>query len=160
MEGNHNTVYRGKNLQKAQDPEQFDRYLKLTGYKEWFVIAAAALMLAAVFVWLFFGAVSTVISGAGTSTDGTLVCYFRREDTEDLSPGTELNVEGTVYTVDHVYTELFTADEIPDEILYYLPEARWYSKVEAYGGDLKDGQYLVSFVKESAAPVSTRPDEG
>ena len=95
MENDKNTVFREKNLKKAQDPEQLGSYLKLTGAREWFVIVAAALVLAAVFIWFFFGKITTVSFGAGINSDGVLLCYFSREDTEELKAGAELDAEGT-----------------------------------------------------------------
>ena len=160
MDNDKNTVFREKNLKKAQDPEQLGSYLKLTGYKEWSVIAAAALVLAAVFVWFLYGKVDTVVSGAGTVSNGVLVCYFSREDTEELRNGTELDAEGTVCIVKNVDTELFTAAEIPNEVLYYLPESRWYTRVEADGQDLEDGLYRVSFTLETEEPASMLANGG
>ncbi len=160
MENDKNTVFREKNLKKAQDPEQLGSYLKLTGAREWFVIVAAALVLIAVFVWFFFGKITTVISGAGTNSDGVLVCYFSREDTEELSPGAELKAEGTACVVQDVDTALYTAADIPNEVLYYLPESRWYSRVEADGHALADGLYRVSFSLDTEAPASMMSNGG
>ena len=154
MEEKQRTVFREESLKRAQDPEQLSSYLKLTGYREWVVVVAAALMLAAVFVWFFCGKIRTTVSGAGYNTDGVFLCYFSREDTEGLAPGAELNVSGTVFTVTDVDKTLFTASDIPNEILYYLPETRWYTRVEAVGDELADGLYQVSFIRDSDPPVS------
>ena len=158
MGDNQKTVFREKNLKKAQDPEQLNSYLKLTGYKAWFVIAAAALIIAAVFVWFYFGKITTVFSGAGTNTDGVMICYFSREDTEDLKSGAQLEAQGLACTVRNVDTQLYTAADIPNEVLYYLPESRWYTRVEADGAALEDGVYRISFTLTSEAPVSMLKD--
>lgn len=160
MENDKNTIFREKNLKRAQDPEQLANYLKVTGTKEWVVIAAAALVLAAVFVWFLFGKITTIHSGAGTNSDGALVCYFSREDTEELRPGVELKAEGTACTVTDVDTALYTAADIPNEVLYYLPESRWYSRVEADGHALADGLYRVSFSLDTEAPASMLSNGG
>jgi hypothetical protein len=76
MTDTETTVFREKNLKKASDPEQLDGYLKVTGMGPWFVILAAALVLAAIFVWVFFGKVHTIVNGAGYCKDGMIRCYF------------------------------------------------------------------------------------
>ena len=158
MGDNQNTVFREKNLKKAQDPEQLNSYLKLTGYKAWFVIAAAALVIAAIFVWFLLAKITTVFSGAGTNTGGIMICYFSREDTEDLEPGALIEAEGTVCVVKNVDTELYTAQDIPNEVLYYLPESNWYTRVEADGAALEDGLYRVSFTHTSDASAYVLKD--
>ena len=70
MTDTETTVFREKNLKKASDPEQLDGYLKVTGMGPWFVILAAALVLAAIFVWVFFGKVHTIVNG--NTGDGSL----------------------------------------------------------------------------------------
>ena len=160
MNNEKNSVFREKNLKKAQDPEQLSSYLKVTGYKEWVIISAAALVLVAVFVWFFFGKITTVYSGAGYNSDGVLLCYFIREDTEELKDGAELDAEGTACAVMDVDTALYTAADIPNEVLYYLPESRWYSRVEADGHALADGLYRVSFSLDTEAPVAMLSNGG
>ena len=91
MTDTETTVFREKTLKKASDPEQLDGYLKVTGFGPWFVILAAALVLAAIFVWAFFGRVQTVISGAGYCKNGMICCsadygsFLRRHSQHSFS---------------------------------------------------------------------------
>ena len=76
MAENEKTLFREKNLKNATDPEQLNSYLKVTGFSAWFVVIAAALVLAAIFIWAFFGKIQTSIQGAGYCTNGIVMCYL------------------------------------------------------------------------------------
>lgn len=82
MENTETTLFREKNLKKAVEPEQLDGYLKVTGFGPWFVVLAAALVLAAIFVWAFLGKIQPIITGAGYCESGTLICYVARVKSE------------------------------------------------------------------------------
>ena len=153
MTDTETTVFREKNLKKASDPEQLDGYLKVTDMGPWFVILAAALVLAAIFVWVFFGKVHTIVNGAGYCKDGMIRCYFAQNEISEITEGMTVDVQGASGTVTEVETSLFRAVDIPDDVLFLLPDARWYSTARIRC-DLDDGLYAVTCPGKATAPAS------
>lgn len=154
MDENKNTIFREKNLKKAADPEQLGSYLKVTGFGAWFVVLSAALVLAAVFIWAFFGSVETVCEGAGYCKDGVINCFFEQQQTEEILKGMKADIGGNEGTVTQVDSDLYMSDDIPYEVLYLIPDndARWYSTAKV-SCDLPDGLYSVKITVETDHPI-------
>jgi hypothetical protein len=159
MENTETTLFREKNLKKAVEPEQLDGYLKVTGFGPWFVVLAAALVLAAIFVWAFLGKIQPIITGAGYCESGTLICYVAQSEIGEITKETTVDIEGSPGRVTGIDLSLYASSEIPNDVLFLLPEARWYSTVKL-SCELEDGLYTVSFRQKAITPASfmTRGD--
>lgn len=159
MSNHANTVFREKNLQKAVGPEKLDGYLKVTGFAPWFVLLAAALVLAAVFVWVFFGRIQTTITGAGYCENGVLRCYVAQKELGEITKESVVMIEDVRGEVTGMDASLHSASEMPNELLFLLPDERWYSTVQIRC-PLEDGLYTVTFYQSEIAPSSflTRGD--
>lgn len=155
MSESEKTVFREKNLQKAAGPETLDGYLKVTSFGPWFVLLAAALVLAAVFVWAFFGTIRTTVNGAGYCEDGTLRCYVARGEIGEITEDSTAIIGGTQGTVKRIDMNLYSPFEVPNEVLFLLPESNWYSTVQL-ACPLENGLYSVTFSQKSPAPFSLR----
>ena len=153
MENTETTVFREKNLKKAAGPEQLDGYIKVTGFGPWFVVLAAALILAAVFVWAFFGKIQPVITGAGCCENGTLRCYVAQNEIAEITDETAVDIEGSPGSVTGIDMSLYNSSEISNDILFLLPDSRWYSTVKI-SCELEDGLYTVKFTQKAIAPAS------
>ena len=147
------SLFREKNLKRAEGPEQLDSYLKVTGFSAWFVVIAAALVVVALFLWLFHAEISEVVKGAGYCRDGVITCYFPQKEIEEISIGDSLDVGGSPCRITNVNSDLYLDYNIPNEVLFLLPEAKWYCTVAA-AADLPDGLYAAQFVKDPVALVS------
>ncbi len=150
---NNRSIFREKNLERAAAPEQLDAYLKVTGFSSWFVIAAAALVLCALLLWVFNGKINDVITGAGYCRDGVLTCYFPQKEIADIDIGDSLDVGGTSCRIEDVNSDLYLDYDIPNEVLFLLPEAKWYCTVEA-SADLPDGLYSAKYDKDPVVPAT------
>lgn len=153
MTDTETTVFREKTLKKASDPEQLDGYLKVTGFGPWFVILAAALVLAAIFIWVFFGKIQTAVTGAGYCENGTIRCYFAQNAIGEIPEGSTVDIQGSPGTVTEIESSLYRAVDIPDDVLFLLPDARWYSTAQIRC-DLEDGLYSVVYPGTAIAPAS------
>ena len=153
MDNRTKELFREKNMKKAAEPERFDGYLRVTGIGPWFVLLAAALILAAIFAWALFGRAQTVIAGAGICENGTLICYVAQEKIDEITVDTMVEVGGTPVRVTNIDPSLYDYSQIPNEVLYLLPDSWWYCKV-TLDCPLADGLYTVSFYQEAVAPVS------
>ncbi|MBR3174899.1 MAG: hypothetical protein IKF55_03400 [Oscillospiraceae bacterium] len=125
----------------------------MTGFGPWFVVLAAALVLAAIFVWAFCGKIQPVINGAGTCENGTLGCYVAQNEIKEITDETTVDIEGTQGKIAGIDMSLYNANEIPDDILFLLPESRWYSTVRI-SCELEDGLYAVTFLQKPITPAS------
>ena len=155
MAGTEKSVFREQSLKKAADPEQLDGYLKVTGLGAWFVVLAAAIVLTALFVWVLFGKVQTQIEGAGYCENGSITCYFALDDVTKLSKGSTVNIESMSSndiqgTISEIGSTLYREYDIPNEVLFLLPNSDWYGTVQV-SCEIEDGLYAVSYLEESTA---------
>lgn len=155
MAERENTIFREKNLKKATDPEALNGYLKVTSFRAWFIVVAAGLVLAAIFVWSFFGKVIPVIQGAGYCINGSITCYFNQKHMDELVKGAKVDIEGNEGTITQIEKDLFMARDVPYEVLYLLPDdgAVWYS-IANIKCDLVDGLYTVKYKEDEIRPFS------
>ena len=159
MEEKSKNLFREKNLLKASEPEQLDGYLKVTGFGPWFVLVTAALVLAAVFVWMFFGRLQTVVTGAGYCKDGELLCYVDQSEMEEITEDSVAEINGLRGSVTDIDLALHNPSQVPNDVRFLLPDSRWYCTVQL-SCPLEDGLYQVSFYPKSVSPASfiTRGD--
>lgn len=147
------SIFREENLKKAVDPEQLNACLKVTGVAPWMVLLAAGLVLAAVFVWFFFGKLKNVAEGAGYCRDGVITCYFRQKEIGEFTVGDPVDVEGTEGTVTEIDTGLIRKNDLPNEVMFLVPDSEWYSTVLISCG-VADGLYSVRYHEADTAPAS------
>ena len=159
MKESNPTIFREKNLKKAAGPEQLDGYLKVTGFGPWVVLLAAALVLAAIFAWAFFGKIQTTVTGAGYCENGVLRCYVAQSAVGEITGETAVMIEGTRGEVTGIDAGLHSASELANDLLFLLPEERWYCTVQI-SCPLEDGLYTATFYEREITPSSfmTRGD--
>ncbi len=155
MSEEQKTIFREKNLKKAAEPDALNDYLKVTGFSAWFVVIAAALILAAVFLWAVFGKVTPVISGAGYCSNGMIKCYFEQSRMEELKKGAKVDVEGNTGIIEKIGNDLYMEYDIPYEVLFLLPKSdeQWYSYA-MIRCDTEDGLYKVNYQEKEIRPIS------
>ncbi len=144
MDNTGKTIFREMNLKQFTEPECFDSYLRVTGFGPWFVLLAAALVLAAIFVWAFFGRLQTTAVGAGICKNGTLLCYVAQKDFDGITEDTAADIEGSEGEVTGMDATLHSFSELPKDVLLLLPDSRWYCEV-SLRCPLVDGVYTVIF---------------
>ena len=147
--------FREESLKKAADPEQLNRYVKVTGSGPWLEVAAAAQVLAAIFAWAFFGTVQTVIEGAGYCKDGIITGYFSQDTVDDIPKNAQVDIHGQPGVVVDTNSDLYLSWDVPNDILYLLPQSdsRWYATL-LIRCDLPDGLYSVKYYGEEVHPIS------
>lgn len=92
-------IFREKSIRRVSSPEQLDDYIKVTGPGMWMVMGAVILLLAGVCVWGIFGHLDTVIKTPAVVKDGTLFCYIKEADREQIAVGMQVEVKGAGYGI-------------------------------------------------------------
>lgn len=154
-EDKQQSLFIEKNLKKATDPEQLNAYLKVTGFRVWFVLLAAALILGAIFIWAVFGTIQPMIKGAGYCTDGTITCYFVQDQIKNIDIGDKVDINGNEGMVADINSDVYLDNDIPNDVLFLLPESRsgWYSSA-LISCSLADGLYSVVYYDDEIHPIS------
>ena len=89
-------IYREKSMKRISSPEQLDDYIKVTGTGMWMIMGAVILLLAGVCVWGIFGHLDTVIKAPVVVKDGTLMCYIKETDREQVAVDVPAQAYGTL----------------------------------------------------------------
>lgn len=153
MSNTEKTLFREKNLKKAAGPELLDGYLKVTGFGPWVVLLAAVLVLAAILAWAFFGKLQSTVTGAGYAENGVLRCYVAQNELEEITEETTVMIEDIRGAVTDIDAGLHSASELSNDLLFLLPEARWYCTVQV-DCPLEDGLYTVTFYQREVTPAA------
>lgn len=155
MEDSGKPLFREESLKRAAEPEQLNRYLKVTEFGPWMVILAGALVLAAVFVWSFFGVIRTTVEGAGYCKDGVITCYFSQETADNIPRGATVDIHGNTGIVTDAEGKLTVPRDIPNDVLFLLSDthSEWYYAF-LIDCDLPDGLYSVKYYGEEIHPIS------
>lgn len=92
-------IFREKSIKRISSPEQLDDYIKVTSPGMWMVMGAVILLLAGVCVWGIFGHLDTVIKTPAVVKDGTLSCYIKEADREQIAVGMQVEVKGAGHSI-------------------------------------------------------------
>ena len=146
------SVFRKKSLEKLSELDQLNSYLKVTGISAWIILAAAVMVVICIYMWGSTTRIADSIHGAGMCENGTLTCYFRQEDMDDIKSDSKVRVNGEMYEIQQIVPKLLYTYEVPREILYLSQHAEWYQTV-LVRCDLPDGTYNVSVELGTNTPL-------
>ncbi|NBH25141.1 hypothetical protein D3Z60_04895 [Lachnospiraceae bacterium] len=148
-------IYREKSMKRISSPEQLDDYIKVTGTGMWMIMGAVMLLLACVCVWGIFGHLDTVIKAPVVVKDGTLMCYIKETDREQVAVGMQVEIRGKGYSI-------LSVSDVPAQAYGALTpyamhiggfaDGEWVYMAAA-DTELADGVYEGEVVVESIAPA-------
>lgn len=78
------SIFRKESLDRISSPEEYDRYLQVTGPGVWMTLGAVVLLLVGAVIWAVFGRLNTNINVAVVSEGKSVVCLLPAERAEDL----------------------------------------------------------------------------
>ena len=64
--GEKTKLFREKNLERLESPEQLNDYLRVTSPGVWMILSAVILLLIGVFIWAVFGRIEATTQGGST----------------------------------------------------------------------------------------------
>ena len=72
--GDKSKLFREKNLERLESPEQLNDYLKVTSPGVWMILSAVILLLIGVFIWSVFGKIEATTQAAVVTENGGSTC--------------------------------------------------------------------------------------
>ena len=128
-------IFRQKNLDRINSPEQLTDYLKVTNPGIWMLLAAVIILLGGLFVWSISGRLETVRDGVAVVENGQAVIMMTDASSEEISSGMTVRIGNDEYSIATVETDD-------------------YGRAVAYAPtDKTDGKYDVKVVTESIHPI-------
>ena len=130
-----NKLFRQKNLDRIQSPEQLQDYMRVTNPSVWMVLIAVIVLLAGLIVFAIVGRIETTVPAEFTVRNGIAVDTVRSDREPEVSEGMTLRLGGTETTIDSV---LWNADQT----------AALSAQIS-----LPDGTYSGTVVLETISPI-------
>lgn len=147
-------IFREKSIERVSSPEQLDDYIRVTSTGMWMVMGAVVLLLAGVCVWGIFGRLDTVIKAPAVVKDGTIFCYVREADREQIAAGMEMEIKGKGYPILSVSDEPMEASGLLTPYAMHIGGFGEWVYAAVADTQLADGVYETEVVVERIAPAS------
>jgi len=112
------SIFNKKATEKLRNPDDLDKYVRVTNPSVWVVLGACIILLAGLLIWGIFGAVTTSVSTTGAVIDVSAVvadiqkeeagkskvavCFLSAEDVAKVELGDSANVGGERMTVSYI----------------------------------------------------------
>ena len=156
------SIFNKRATEKLRNPDDLDKYVRVTNPSVWVVLAACAALLVGLLSWGVFGAVTTSVSATGTVVDGVPTCFLSADDIAQVNKGDVANVGGKRMTVLEVAEVPMSPDEAKeilksDYLTSALVKDDWAYRVtfEGDASGLAEGVPLtVEITTERIAPIS------
>ena len=110
------TIFNKKATDKLRNPDDLDKYVRVTNPSVWVALAACVVLIAGLLAWGLFGAVTTSVTVTGTVVDGTALCFASAEEVAQISKGDAANFGGQSMKVGDVAQTPLSPEEIKDLI--------------------------------------------
>ena len=151
-------LFRKVSLDRISSPEQLNDYIRVSNPGVWLTLGAVVAVLAAVFVWGFFGALPSTVSQNGFARDGVVTCYLETDHAAKVAPGMDARVGGAACTVSSVGAQPLSLEEAgagyeSDYTRYALNLSEWNTQVTIDAPGTPDGLTPVVITLASVRPI-------
>lgn len=156
------SIFNKKATEKLRNPDDLERYIRVTNPSVWVLLAACVFLLAGILAWGVFGSVTTSVAATGTVVDGQAVCFLATDDVAKVDPNDDVVFGGVHMGVADVSALPLSRDEAgallgSDYLTASLVPADWTYRV-LFDGDvsgLAEGvPQAVSITVEHVSPIS------
>lgn len=156
------SIFNKRASDKLRNPDDLDKYVRVTNPSTWVVLAACLALLAGLISWGIFGAVTTSVQATGVCVENQAMCFLSAEDVAEVNVGDVANVGGEtmkVAMVAAVPSSRSEAGEVlrSDYLVNTLISGDWAYQVVFEGdtSELTQGIPLsISITVEHIAPIS------
>lgn len=154
-------IFNKRATERLHSPDDLDRYVRVTNPSVWAILGAIVALLAGLFAWGVFGAVTKSVNATATCVNGRVVCFLDADDAAQVHVGDEANVAGARMEIAEIATVPMSLDEAAtilgsDYLVDTLIEGNWAYMV-SFDGDvssLREGIPLsATITNERIAPI-------
>ena len=152
------SIFRKASLDRIENPEQLNDYIRVTNPGVWMILCAVIVLLSGICVWSIFGQLDTTITvGAVTENDQT-VCYVKETDVQALKAGMQVRMGEAQYHIRNISHQPIQVDDNLAEYLLHvgdLTEGEWAYIVVLDNTHGENGMIMeAEIIIESIAPMS------
>ena len=162
------SLFNKKATEKLRNPDDLDKYVRVTNPSVWVVIAACVFLLAGLLVWAVFGSVTTSVSAMGSvvtmkkTGEPAALCFLNTDDAAKVHQGDVANVNGEqmkVQSVDKIPVSAEEANTLlqSDYLVSALVKDDWAYTAYLEGdisGLPENVPLTVSIIVERVPPIS------
>ena len=157
------SIFNKRATEKLRNPDDLDKYVRVTSVSIWVVLVAIVALLAGIFAWGFFGTISTSVNTSATRIDDSVICFLTDDEEKIVHEGDEAMVGDFPMKVSYVSQTPMSRDECSkvldnDYLLKTLVKEDWAYMVVFSSDKTPDFEYLVpinaSITTERVAPIS------
>ena len=162
MPGADRSIFNKKATEKLRNPDELDKYLRVTNPSVWVILAACIALAAGLLSWGFLGSVTTSVSATGVVENDSAMCFLGTEDAVKVHVGDSAYVGGESMKVSEISAVPVSKGEagsilISDYLVSTLVQGDWayWVMFEGDTSDLVEGVPLETrIVVERVAPIS------
>ena len=148
--------FREKSIERIENPEQLNDYLKVTSPGVWLVLATVIVLLIGVCIWGVFGRIQATVPAAVISQNGESVCLVPVTALEGMIHHRSVSVDGKEIVMS---PSSLRAEVISEDTDVYVMLAGKLSVGDivypvALAETLDDGVYSGTLVTETLSPAS------
>ncbi len=151
-----NPVFRKESLDKVSSPEQLNDYIKVANVSVWIIIAAAIVLIAAVFVWGVAGQLDTTVNVSGVAKNGVVTCYLPGVSAVEI--GDSARIGTLTGEISEIAATPVSAKSLSGEYdeytVYSLALSDWNYAVTVSVPDVPNGIVSLELITESVSPIS------
>ena len=107
-------LFRTESLNKVNNPDKTDAYLKVTNPSIWLIIFAAIILLGSFAYWSFAATIPNRTPAVGYIKDQQVTVFMPAENVMAIGDSLEILIDGVSHAVTGVETKLYSAKEIKD----------------------------------------------
>lgn len=155
-------IFNKRATERLRNPEDLDKYLRVTNPSVWVVLLACIALLAGLLIWAIFGTIEPNVKAYGARVNGQTICIVTPESIGKLNEGDQAMVNGVPMTVDDVSATPISRDEARtllgnDYLVATLMSGDWAYVVSLTGdvSTLPEGAPLETTITvERIAPIT------
>lgn len=106
------SIFNKKATERLRNPDDLDRYVRVTRPSVWALLGACALLIVGLMVWGIYGTVNVSVNGVGVRTDEKVCCFVNSEDKARLQEGNTAQVEDVQLKVSSISKVPLSPDEV------------------------------------------------
>ena len=163
MNSTQRSIFNERAAERLRNPDDLDRYVRITSPSVWAVVGALACLLAGLLAWGIFGSVSTSVVSTGVRVGQKVMCFLDAGEVARVDVGDDSLVDGKHLHVSSVASMPMSRDETEnklnsDYLKSALVKSDWTYMVE-FEGDETDNieqgvPITVDITTERVAPIT------